>query len=97
VMASGGYPGEYAKGKVITGLEDAPKLPKTKVCHAGIQNSPASVITSGGGVLGVTAWADTLQKARDAAYAAADKIKFDGAHYRRDIAAKALVKTDGAN
>src|SRR5437867_9827101 len=97
VMASGGYPGEYAKGKVITGLEDASKLPNTKVFHAGTQKSADSFVTTGGRVLGVTAWAETLQKAREAAYAAADKIKFDGAHYRRDIAAKALVKTDDAN
>jgi len=97
VMASGGYPGEYAKGKVITGLEDASKLPNTKVFHAGTQKSADSFVTTGGRVLGVTAWAETLQKAREAAYAAADKIKFDGAHYRRDIAAKALVKTADAN
>jgi phosphoribosylamine--glycine ligase len=99
VMASGGYPGDYAKGKVITGLEDAAKLPKTKVFHAGTQRlvteaSPCQqFLSSGGRVLGVTAWASTLKKARDAAYRAVDKIKFDGAQYRRDIAAKALTHT----
>lgn len=104
VMASVGYPGSYAKGKPITGLADAAKIPNTKVFHAGTslggassagpthpglstQNSP---FTSGGRVLGVTAWAETLPAAREAAYYAADKISFDGAHYRRDIAVKAL-------
>jgi phosphoribosylamine---glycine ligase len=100
VMASGGYPGEYASGKTISGLAEAAKLPNTKVFHAGTQRlgedaSPyPKFVTSGGRVLGVTAWAGTLQKARDAAYRAVEKIKFDGAHYRRDIAAKALGKSN---
>jgi len=91
VMASGGYPREYAKGRVISGLDDAAKLPNTKVFHAGTQRAREDFVTSGGRVLGVTAWASTLQQARDAAYRAVEKIKFDGAHYRRDIAAKALA------
>ena len=90
VMASGGYPGDYAKGKPITGLAEATKLPNTKVFHAGTQRAGDQFVTSGGRVLGVTAWGSTLKDARDAAYRAVDKIKFDGAHYRRDIAAKAL-------
>ncbi|HKQ39671.1 MAG TPA: phosphoribosylamine--glycine ligase [Verrucomicrobiae bacterium] len=93
VMASDGYPGDYAKGKVITGLTDAAKLPNTKVFHAGTQRAENNFVTSGGRVLGVTAWAGTLKEARDAAYWAVDKIKFDGAHCRRDIAAKALATT----
>jgi phosphoribosylamine--glycine ligase len=91
VMASGGYPGDYAKGKVISGLADATEIPNAKVFHAGTQKTGENFITSGGRVLGVTAWAGTLQQARDAAYRAVNKIKFDGAHYRRDIAAKALA------
>ena len=94
VMASGGYPGEYAKGKVISGLQEAGKLPNTKVFHAGTQRlsgQGSPYLTNGGRVLGVTAWAETLTKAREAAYAAVDKIKFDGAQCRRDIAAKALA------
>ncbi len=105
VMASAGYPGAYDKGKTITGLAEA-ALPNTKVFHAGTSLGGASSaspihsqlaaldsqlpITSGGRVLGVTAWAETLPAAREAAYCAVDKIAFDGAHYRRDIAAKAL-------
>jgi phosphoribosylamine--glycine ligase len=92
VVASGGYPGDYAKGKVISGLDEAAKLPNTKVFHAGTQKIGDKFVTSGGRVLGVTAWASTLKEARDAAYRATDKITFDGVHYRRDIAAKALGK-----
>lgn len=91
VMASPGYPGSYPKGKVISGLDAAAKLPSTKVFHAGTTVKDGKIVTNGGRVLGVTAWADTLQAARDLAYAAADKIQFEGgAHIRRDIAAKAL-------
>ena len=94
VMASGGYPGDYAKGNPISGLEEAAKLPNVKVFHAGTQRAGDNFVTSGGRVLGVTAWAGTLKEARDAAYRAVEKIKFDGAQYRRDIAAKALAITD---
>jgi phosphoribosylamine--glycine ligase len=90
VMASEGYPGSYPKGKVITGLEEAAKMPKTKVFHAGTQRTKGQFLTSGGRVLGVTAWAETLKAARETAYDAVAKIRFDGAHYRRDIGAKAL-------
>ena len=90
VMASEGYPGRYAKGKVIRGLEEAARLPNTKVFHAGTATAGDTVVTSGGRVLGVTAWAPDLPAARQAAYEAVEKIQFDGAHYRRDIAAKAL-------
>jgi phosphoribosylamine--glycine ligase len=90
VMASAGYPGAYTKGKPITGLEEAARLPNVKVFHAGTAPAGEGVVTSGGRVLGVTAWADTLAAARDAAYAAVACIRFEGAHYRRDIAARAL-------
>ncbi len=90
VMASGGYPGSYPKGKVITGLHDAAQLANTKVFHAGTTRQGDQIVTSGGRVLGVTAWADGLAAARGAADAALAKIRFDGAHWRRDIAAKAL-------
>jgi phosphoribosylamine--glycine ligase len=90
VMASGGYPGDYAKGKVITGLEQAAKLPNTRVFHAGTQRAGEQFVTAGGRVLGVTAWANTLRAGQEKAYTAVEKIKFDGAHYRRDIGAKAL-------
>jgi phosphoribosylamine--glycine ligase len=90
VMASGGYPGSYAKGKPIRGLSEAGGLPNTKVFHAGTARSGNQVVTSGGRVLGVTAWAGDLKAAREAAYRAVERIEFEGAHYRRDIAAKAL-------
>jgi phosphoribosylamine--glycine ligase len=90
VMASGGYPGCYAKGKPILGLAEAAKLPDTKVFHAGTAKSGDQIVTSGGRVLSVTAWAKNLKTARNAAYIAVKKIYFDGAHFRRDIAVKAL-------
>jgi phosphoribosylamine--glycine ligase len=90
VMASGGYPGSYAKGKVISGLDAMNEMPSTKVFHAGTAKSGEQIVTSGGRVLGVTAWAKDMRGARDGAYAAVEKIHFDGAHFRRDIAAKAL-------
>jgi phosphoribosylamine---glycine ligase len=92
VMASGGYPGGYPKGKVITGLDAANALPNTKVFHAGTARRDGQTVTNGGRVLGVTAWAKDLAAARNAAYAAVEKIQFEGAHFRRDIAAKALGK-----
>jgi len=90
VMASAGYPGGYAKGKPISGLDEAARLPNTKVFHAGTVRAGDQTVTSGGRVLGVTAWARDLRAARDAAYAAVKLIRFEGAHFRRDIAAKAL-------
>jgi phosphoribosylamine--glycine ligase len=90
VMASGGYPGDYAKGKPIMGLTEAGQLPHTKVFHAGTTRTGGSVVTNGGRVLGVTAWAADLARAQASAYAAVEKIRFDGAQFRRDIAAKAL-------
>ncbi len=90
VMASAGYPGSYAKGKPIHGLAEADQLPETKVFHAGTARADQHIVTNGGRVLGVTAWARDLSQARDAAYAAVGKIRFDGAQFRRDIAARAL-------
>ena len=89
VMASGGYPGNYAKGKPILGLAEAAKLPGTKVFHAGTAQNGNEIVTNGGRVLGVTALGKDLKAAQAAAYAAVEKIHFDGAQFRRDIAAKA--------
>jgi phosphoribosylamine--glycine ligase len=90
VMASGGYPGSYPKGKVISGLDVANALPHTKVFHAGTVNKDDKIVTSGGRVLGVTALGSDLKSAQAAAYAAVAKITFDGAQFRRDIASKAI-------
>jgi len=90
VMASGGYPGSYAKGKVISGLDDAARLPNTKVFHAGTALKDGQIVTNGGRVLGVTVLGKDLKSAQAAAYAAVEKIQFEGAQFRRDIAAKAL-------
>ncbi|MDE2680207.1 MAG: phosphoribosylamine--glycine ligase [Verrucomicrobiota bacterium] len=90
VMASGGYPESYAKGKLITGIADVDAMEGVKIFHAGTKYEGENLVTSGGRVLGVTALGDTLAAARDRAYAAVDKIKFEGAHVRGDIAAKAL-------
>lgn len=90
VMASAGYPGRYDKGKVIRGLPEAASIPNVKVFHAGTSRVGNEIVTNGGRVLGVTAWAEDLAAARDAAYAAVERIHFDGAHYRADIAAQAL-------
>lgn len=94
VMASQGYPGNYAKGKVIHGLELAAKLPDVKVFHAGTKIDPNNLTVSDGGrVLGVTALGDTLAAARRKAYEAVSKIHFQGAFYRKDIGEKALGKS----
>jgi len=93
VMASGGYPGTYEVGKKIMGLEDAAKIEGVKVFHAGTTARDGAFYTSGGRVLGVTARAVELEAAVDRAYQACAKIGFEGAHYRKDIAARALKKT----
>jgi phosphoribosylamine--glycine ligase len=90
VMASGGYPGSYVKGKPILGLAEAAMLPYVKVFHAGTARAGEQIVTNGGRVLGVTALGKDLKSAQAAAYAAVERIHFDGAHFRRDIAAKAL-------
>jgi phosphoribosylamine--glycine ligase len=90
VMASGGYPGDYAKGKAICGLEVAAAMERVKVFHAGTALSGGQIVTSGGRVLGVTAWDSDLAGAQARAYEAVAKIQFDGAQFRRDIAARGL-------
>ncbi len=91
VMASGGYPGNYAKAKVIDGIDAANALPQTKVFHAGTALKDGQIVTAGGRVLGVTALGNDLKLAQAAAYSAVEKIHFEGAQFRRDIAAKAMA------
>ena len=88
VLASGGYPGPIEKGKVIKGIEGASADPDIVVFHAGTSLENAQVVTNGGRVLGITALGATLEEARAKAYAAADKISFEGKQLRRDIGAQ---------
>lgn len=90
VMASGGYPEGYAKGKEITGLEAANSMDNVVVFHAGTKEAEGKVVTSGGRVLGVTALDCDIRTARDKAYAAVEKIAFADGFYRKDIAWRAL-------
>lgn len=87
VMASRGYPGKYETGFPITGLETAEALKDVVVLHAGTTPTADGIVTSGGRVLCVTALGDSLADARDRAYDAVERIHFDGAFFRRDIAA----------
>jgi phosphoribosylamine---glycine ligase len=93
VMASQGYPGPFAKNKVITGLAEAASIPDVKVFHAGTRIDNGLTVTDGGRVLSVTALGDTLAEARRKVYDAVGRIHFQGAFYRKDIADKALRKS----
>lgn len=90
VLASGGYPGKYEKGKVISGLDNAGKIDDVVVFHAGTAFNNNEIVTNGGRVLGVTALGEDIKAAKEKAYEAISKIHFDGMHYRKDIADKAL-------
>jgi phosphoribosylamine---glycine ligase len=90
VLASGGYPGVYSKGKVIAGLNMAAENKRVAVFHAGTRQDGENYVTDGGRVLGVTAVDRDLASAIMAAYEAVNKINFEGMHYRRDIGAKGL-------
>jgi phosphoribosylamine--glycine ligase len=88
-LASGGYPGSYQKGKVITGIEEA-EAKGAEVFHAGTQLKHQQLVSDGGRVLGVTATGETLEQAISKAYAAVDCIQFEGVYCRRDIGRRAL-------
>jgi phosphoribosylamine--glycine ligase len=90
VMASGGYPGVFEAGKLIQGIEEADRVPGVKVFHAGTNRRDGDFYTLGGRVLGVTARGTDLPEAVERAYDAVMKIRFDGMHYRKDIAARGL-------
>lgn len=91
VMASEGYPGSYAKGKPIRGLEQAAELPDVKVFHAGTALQEGRIVNAGGRVLGVTALGDSIAEAKQRAYQAVRCIRWEGAWCRKDISDKALV------
>jgi phosphoribosylamine-glycine ligase len=91
VIASGGYPGDYETGKVISGVEAAEEVSGVTVYHAGTKRADdGSVLTAGGRVLNVTALAPDFESAIERAYQAAERISFEGAFYRHDIARRAL-------
>ena len=89
-MASEGYPGEYEKGRVISGLDKADAIADVKVFHAGTQVKDDHVVTSGGRVLGVTALGNSISGAKLQAYKAVKEIRWPGAWCRKDISDRAL-------
>jgi phosphoribosylamine--glycine ligase len=89
VVASDGYPGRFSTGKPIEGLTEIDAASGVKVLHAGTRRHGDTVVTSGGRVLGITAYAANLEGALSAAYSAAGRIRFEGMHYRTDIGAGA--------
>jgi phosphoribosylamine--glycine ligase len=93
VMASGGYPGSYEKGKVVGGLSSAGAIDDVVVFHAGTAERDGDVVTSGGRVLGVTGVADDLSSALVRAYEGVRVITFAGAHHRKDIGHRALARS----
>jgi phosphoribosylamine--glycine ligase len=90
-VASGGYPGQYATGIPISGIEDAAAISGVQVFHAGTARRDGRLVTSGGRVLGVTAVGDDVQQAIDTAYEAVARIRFEGMHFRRDIGRRRAV------
>ena len=95
-MASGGYPSGYVTGKVIDGLDEAASLADVHVYHAGTNSRGTVTVTSGGRVLGVTGLGDDIAAARRRAYAAVERINFEDAYFRRDIADQATrARTPG--
>jgi phosphoribosylamine--glycine ligase len=90
VVSSEGYPGTFEVGKKIMGLENAARVEGVKVFHAGTSHREGAYYTAGGRVLGVSARGTDLASAVARAYDAVSKIGFDGMHYRKDIAARAL-------
>jgi phosphoribosylamine--glycine ligase len=91
VLASGGYPGPYRKGKVIEGLDAVARLDDVHVFHAGTEQVDRRTMTTGGRVLAVTALGADIADARDRAYQAAGMIRFEGSFFRRDIAHRAIA------
>lgn len=89
-MASNGYPGKYEKGKLISGLDEFEGSENVMVFHAGTKRTDSQFITSGGRVLGVTAFGEDIKTAIDNSYDAVSKIKFENAYFRKDIGFRAL-------
>ncbi len=96
VMASGGYPGDYKKGKVIRGLDEVSKMKDIFVFHAGTALKEGAAVTNGGRVLGVTGLGEGIEKAIEKTYQAVEKICWEGVHFRNDIGFKALKSIKGS-
>jgi phosphoribosylamine--glycine ligase len=92
VLAAGGYPGDFERGKTIRGIAEAETLPGVKVFHGGTENQDGHLVSTSGRVLGVTAKAGSLDATIALVYKAVDRIHFDQMHYRRDIGKKGLRK-----
>jgi len=91
VLASGGYPDTYETGKIIHGLDAAEVIPDVNVFHSGTAKRGSDIVTAGGRVLTVVGSGSDYRKAIDRAYEAVETVAFEGMHYRKDIAAKALT------
>jgi len=91
-LCSGGYPGNYAKGKIIRGLSEVGKAEDVLVFHAGTALSDGKIVTSGGRVLGITALAEDIGSAIDRAYTAVKIVDFEGMHFRSDIGSRAVKR-----
>jgi phosphoribosylamine--glycine ligase len=90
VLASGGYPEAFEKGKIVSGLDEAAALAGTLVFHAGSAECDGEIVTAGGRVFTVVGSGSNFAEARERAYAGVAKIRFDGLHYRRDIGVRAV-------
>ncbi len=97
VMASEGYPGNYEKGRIISGLNASENLPDVKVFHAGTTEKNGEVVNAGGRVLGVTALGDTVAAAKATAYATISQISWEGSWYRKDISDKCVPVSDDSD
>jgi phosphoribosylamine--glycine ligase len=95
VLASGGYPGQYATGKIISGIEEAERVEGVTVFHAGTAVRGERLVTAGGRVLGVTALGEEISAAIDRAYEGVSRISFEGMHFRKDIGRKAVARQEG--
>jgi phosphoribosylamine--glycine ligase len=88
-MTSKGYPGPYESGTTIHALNTP--TPETLIFHAGTKHQDGKIVTAGGRVLGITGIGPDLATARERAYDTVNKIRFDGCHFRTDIASRALM------
>ena len=91
IAASAGYPGSYTTGRIISGLEEAARVPGVQIFHSGTTQVEGHYVTDGGRVLGVTAAAPDLERSLALVYEALGRIKFEGMYYRRDIGRRSLV------